>query len=474
MEELEKNLNENEISSQDDLADANEQEQAKADMTVSEGTAQAQSEANAEAVSESAEQTNAETEVSAESATAAESAPAPVVAEPIRQLRENTERKPPVYRWNYEAQKNFMNSDTKKKRKSGAMIYAIVVTGVFVVAFALLAFLLILNGLGIGNFADSPLGNDSSERVVYVREHDPASGVLTTQEIYNKCLPAVVTVSVSSETASGVGSGFIISEDGYIVTANHVVEGMKSVTVIMSNGDKFPADVIDGNEFTDLALLKVATRGLPTIAIGKSSNLLVGDRVVAIGTPASIDFEGSLSEGIVSYNDRVFKIYDDNGSVEKKMTLIQTSALVNPGNSGCPLINEYGEAVGIITMKLNSSYYEGMCFAIPTDSAMPIINAMKNGENYDALLSAVSKYPAKLGITVNNADPGVKIVEFASSSYDISRKMQVGDVIVSVDSATVTSISDLSQILDRYDPGDTVSIVFLRNSQRMRVDVVLG
>lgn len=453
MEEFEKNLNENEISAEEETVGINGGEAPASDT--------------AENISETNIQTEAELVVSPEQT----------------ELVSAEEPTAPVYRWNYEEQKDYLNGKEKKKHKNGAVIYAVVMTCAFAVAFILLAVLLILNGLGIGNgnggSGDQSGVGASAERVVYVREYDPESGVLTTQEIYNKCLPAIVTVSVTDGTSSGVGSGFIISEDGFIVTANHVIDGMTSITVIMSNGDRFPAKVIDGNAFTDLALIKVATNGLPTIAIGKSSDLLVGDRVVAIGTPAAIDFAGSLSEGNVSYNDRVFKIYNEDGSVEKKMILIQTSALVNPGNSGCPLINEYGEVVGIVTMKLNSSYYEGMCFAIPSDSAMPIITAMKNGENYNELLSAVSKYPAKMGITVENAvssnnTPGVKITAFSSDIYDISQKMKVGDVIVSVDATTVTSITDLSYILDKYEPGDTIRVTFYRNSQKLTVDVILG
>ena len=202
--------------------------------------------------------------------------------------------------------------------------------------------------------------------------------------------------------------------------------------------------------------------------------------MVAIGTPASIDFAGSFSEGAVSYNNRVLKIYNSDGSVQKKMTLIQTGALVNPGNSGCPLINEYGEVVGIVTMKLNSTYYEGMCFAIPTDGAMPIINAMREGKDYEDLLYAISRYPAKLGITVQNTTiedigvSGVEIMDFASAEYDISKKMKVGDVIVGIDSTTVSSFDQLSMILDKYSPQDSVRLTFYRSGQKMTVNVILG
>ena len=315
--------------------------------------------------------------------------------------------------------------------------------------------------------------------MVYVREYDSESGVLTTQEIYDKCLPSVVSISVYNDESAAIGSGFIISEDGYIVTANHVVQDMTRIRVILSNEESYEAKLIGGNEFTDLALIKIEKTRLTPIKIGRSSDLLVGDNVVAIGTPASIDFAGSLAEGNVSYKDRILKIYDDDGVVQKKMTLLQTNALVNPGNSGCPLINEYGEAVGIVTMKMNSTYYEGMCFAIPIDTAMPIINAMKNGQNYDSLLSAISRYPAKLGITaknvvMNNGVYGVRIETFASTSYDISNKMKKDDIIVAVNSTPVATVEDIGRVLDKYNPGDTVSITFYRSEQKMTVSVKLG
>ena len=389
----------------------------------------------------------------------------------------------PVYRWDYGEQTEFTKKKKREKSRNSAIIFVSIVTGAFIVAFTALVVLLVLNRFTsgapiIGNQSVTPPAV-TSERIVYVREYDSESGVLTTQEIYNKCLPSVVSISVSNEESAAIGSGFIISEDGYIVTANHVVQDMTRIRVILSNEESYEAKLIGGNEFTDLALIKIEKNGLTPIKIGRSSDLLVGDNVVAIGTPASIDFAGSLAEGNVSYNNRILKIYNEDGTVQKKMTLIQTNALVNPGNSGCPLINEYGEAVGVVTMKMNSTYYEGMCFAIPIDTAMPIINAMKNGQNYDSLLSAISRYPAKLGITVknvvmNDGTYGVRIESFASSDYDISSKMKKDDIIVSINSMAVATVEDIGRVLDKYNPGDTVQITFYRSTQKMTVSVKLS
>ncbi len=386
-----------------------------------------------------------------------------------------------IYKWNYDEQTNIDGKRKKKKQRSAMLAYAIIVSCAFLAAFTMLLLLLLSKNPFSPNTPLLPSQSISGEeKVIYVREYDSDSGILTPQEVYSKCLPSIVSVAVSSDTASGIGSGFIISSNGYIVTANHVVNDMKSITVILSNNEAYPATLVDGNEFTDLALLKIEKTGLPAIKIGRSSSLLVGENVYAIGTPAAIDFAGSFAEGIVSYNNRVFKIYNSDGIVQKKMTLIQTNALVNPGNSGCPLINERGEAVGIVTMKLNSTHYEGMCFAIPTDSAMPIINAMMAGRNYESLIPAVSRYPAKLGITVQNTTiegtniQGVEIMEFAGSQYDISRKMLEGDVIVGINSYSVSTKEQLGVVLDSLSPGDMIRISFYRSGQKMTVDVILG
>ncbi|MBE6530495.1 MAG: trypsin-like serine protease [Ruminococcaceae bacterium] len=500
MNENEKNFEEKEIIEDSALLDPNEQEQAKPhndevaelsdDITPAEEPQEAEdipSPGEAEPIEpalpieQDAEvaltEKNEDTEV-----VSAEEEPAEVIDTP-------------VYHWNYETEKKYTAEKNKKEHSRGAVVYAVIMTAAFLLAFAALAAMLIWNAPFREpdlNVNDDPAATTApsqstdepsvvvSEKVIYVKEHDPSSGVLTTQELYSKCLPSVVSIEVSNNSQSGIGSGFIISSDGYIVTANHVVEDMDYINVVLSTGGSYVAKVIDGNEFTDLALIKINKTGLTPLKVGRSSDLLVGDNVIAIGTPAAIDFAGSLSEGVVSYNNRVLKITDSSGRVEKKMTVIQTNALVNPGNSGGPLINEYGEVVGIVSMKLNSTYYEGMCFAIPTDAAMPIITAMKNGQSYDSLLSGVSKYPATLGISAKSVNIsgtsiyGVQIMSFTDSSYDISKKMKAGDVITQIGGQAVTGISDLSRALENYDPGDTVRITFYRSGQQMTVNVTLG
>ena len=390
-----------------------------------------------------------------------------------------------VYRWSYNEDERSEEKKRKKAASRGAVIYAVVVSVAFLLCFAFLVFTLLFD------FALVPKAPESTElpqnvvrveeRIVYVREYDSESGVLTPQEIYDRCLPSTVSILVSDGTNSGSGSGFFLTSDGYIATANHVIEGMSSITVVTSSGEMFDAKVIGGNAYTDLAVIKIEKSDCPAMKIGSSDKLLVGDDVVAIGTPASIDFAGSMAKGTVSYNDRMFKVYNSSGTaVEKKMRLIQTDTLVNPGNSGCALINEHGEMIGIVTMRLNVTYYEGMCFAIPSDGAMPILEAMIKGENYDSLLSAISVKPAVLGITGENVEipsagiRGVQIDSFSSSSYDAATKLKAGDVITHMDGIAVKSITELRLVLDKKIPGDTAEITFYRDGQSMTVYIVLG
>lgn len=393
-----------------------------------------------------------------------------------------------VYRWNYDESLAAEKEKKKKRSGKGAVIYAAVISVAFILCFAALVFTLLFDPYFVDKNAE-PSGDTLTEtvvrveeRVVYIREADSESGVLTTQEIYDKCLPSTVSLIVSNGTqTSGTGSGFFVTSDGYIATANHVVEGMSSVKVIMSNGEMHEAKIIDGNEYTDIAVIKIDRKNCPAIKIGSSDSLLVGDDVVAIGTPASTDFAGSMAKGCVSYKNRMLKIYNESGTaVEKKMRLIQTDALVNPGNSGCPLINDRGEFVGIVTMKLNSTYYEGMCFALPSDAAMPIVNAMIKGESYEALLGEISVKPAVLGISGENVKItegeiyGIKISAFSSNKYDASSKLQKGDVITKMDGIAVASITEMRLLLDKKLPGESVELTFYRDGQYMTASVTLG
>lgn len=317
---------------------------------------------------------------------------------------------------------------------------------------------------------------NESKKLIYVK--DLSDGGKSTAEIYSDCAESVVSIATEGINGSGIGSGFILSEDGYIATANHVIADAFKITVILSSGEERVATLVGGNGFTDIALLKIEAAGLNAVVLGDSSELLAGETVIAIGTPASLDFAGSVCTGEVSFPERVVKIYGEDGMLEKKMTLIQTDAPVNPGNSGCPLFDSQGRVIGMVSMKLGQSF-SGVGFAIPINGALNILNKMRMGEEVDeSLTSAISVRAPKLGIVGKAYDKdgvvGVMVEKFASDGVDSAAKLKPYDVITHIDDVAVTSAKKLSDAINKYAPGDTVSITVFREGQKLTFEVILG
>ena len=202
---------------------------------------------------------------------------------------------------------------------------------------------------------------------------------LSTVEIAKKAGPAVVGIinrqqrtsywGQSTET-TGSGSGIIIREDGYIITNQHVIEGATSVTVILSNNEEYEASIVGEDEKTDLAVIKINANNLTAAELGKSSDLEVGEKAVAIGNPLGQEFAGSVTEGVISALNRTMSVEG------RQYTLIQTDAAINPGNSGGALVNSRGQVIGINSVKISSSELEGLGFAIPIDDAMDVIGEL--------------------------------------------------------------------------------------------------
>jgi len=377
---------------------------------------------------------------------------------------------------------------TKKKKKessSSPRLWGVILTAVLLISLAILFMALTVGNRYAEEGQTEPKGpsvdSDVSvggEKVVFIRQYEEGSGLLTTAELYAQCADSVVSILAESKTGTGVGSGFFLSEDGYIGTANHVIEGMETLTAVLSDGTRYSAVKVAGNAMTDLAVLKIEGDGFDAVEFGESDSLLTGEKVIAIGTPASLDYAGSVCTGEVSYGKRTVRIYrDSTGALEKKMKLIQTDAPVNPGNSGCPLFDEYGRVVGVITMKLGNRY-AGIGFAIPSDGALPIYRAMIAGEELTAeLLSAVSVSAPRLGIAGESAREngvyGVRILRFTDENTDISLALHSGDLIVEIDGKAITSVADISAVIHEKEPKDAILITVLRDGQRLSFEVPL-
>lgn len=207
-----------------------------------------------------------------------------------------------------------------------------------------------------------------------------SSGKLSVSEINDKVSPSVVAISVRRTDGSGVGTGIIKSNDGYIITNYHVVESHVSIEVVMRDGTTHTAKYIGGNELSDIAVIKVDAGELHAAEFGDSDALVVGEPTVAIGTPGGLEYAGTVTTGVVSAVRRDVKFHDTDGLLQKTMTLIQTSTQINPGNSGGPLINGDGQVIGINTYKILGTEYEGIGFAIPINGAMNICDDIIAGQ----------------------------------------------------------------------------------------------
>lgn len=302
------------------------------------------------------------------------------------------------------------------------------------------------------------------------------SEALTAIEVYNKVAPAVVIVSVKSITTyngffpqetEGIGSGFIINEEGYILTNYHVIEGATEVSVTLSDKTEVKASIVNYDQEQDVAMIKIiGDVEVPgVVELGDSDALQTGEEVLAIGTPLSKDLADTLTNGIVSALNRNVET-----STGVTLNLIQTNAAINPGNSGGPLINTRGEVIGINTMKMMSEDVEGLGFAIP-------INDIKDK------IESLSKPILNLGISVRtvdetlakqlNMEEGLYIVEVTEFSAAERAGLKSGDLIVKMDGTRVKTFDELKKIKNSKEEGDIINIEVIRDGSTKTIELTL-
>ena len=397
-----------------------------------------------------------------------------------------------TYRWTYGEQTKFDTKIKKNKRRGGAFTYACMMTVAFLLCFGTLLGVLLTGNFTIQSNAGDISANTEPiyiDRTVYIRTDDDDSGVLTIPEIAAKVKPSVVGIEVETATGTGIGTGIIMTEDGYIATNSHVVNGATACNVIMLDGTEYEARVIGNDEWSDLAVIKIEATGLNAAEFGDSTNLIVGEDVVAIGTPASLEYAGTVTNGIVSAINRDVKIYNSDGTLQKKMTLIQTNVAINPGNSGGPLVNAYGQVIGINSMKLSNGYV-GIGFAIPITGAMEILNDIIENNGYSGISSSIVTKRPLIGITGGGIKAGTTytfedgstliaavdgvIVVALSEGLDAINKLQVGDIITKVNGEKVETIYDVMNVVNEHNPGDSITLEFYRDGTYHTADIRLG
>lgn len=311
--------------------------------------------------------------------------------------------------------------------------------------------------------------------------HEEGKETLSTIEIAARGKPTVVAITIETTVMdifgqiyrpTAAGSGFIISEDGYIVTNNHVVEGADTITVVLDNDEAYEAMLVGTDPDNDIAVIKIKASDLPTVVLGDSDQLLVGELAVAIGNPLG-QLSGSVTAGIISALDREITV--TSGNRTQKLTLLQTDAAINAGNSGGALFNSFGEVIGINTLKNIGTGVEGLGFAIPINHAKPIIESL--------IQYGYVKGRPKIGIvgrdiTAQMAEyyrlpQGIYILEVEPNSAADKAGLRVKDIIIAVNGKEVKTIDELNSIKNTMKPGDTMTLTVIRDGRELTVDLVL-
>ena len=268
----------------------------------------------------------------------------------------------------------------------------------------------------------------------------------------------------------GVGSGVIFRADGYIVTNNHVIENAREIIVSLADGSTVNGQLVGTDEMTDIAVVKVDTQNLPAARFGNSDEIMVGEPVVAIGNPMGLEFQGSVTVGVVSALNRTIEIND------RRFNLLQTDAAISPGNSGGALVNYDGEVIGINSAKLAKSGVEGIAFAIPSNVVQNVIREiMEKGyvaRPYLGVTIFDEPTAARYGYALE-LERGVYVFQVALNSPAGRAGLQRGDVILSINDKAVNSVTEIRADIAGRKVGDTVRVVFDRNGTQMTVDVVL-
>jgi len=306
------------------------------------------------------------------------------------------------------------------------------------------------------------------------------SEVLSKVEVVKALTPSVVQIVTETTTrnffnrpipSSGLGTGIILSEDGHILTNNHVVDGAQQITVTLSNGESYPAEIVGTDLDTDTAVIRIEATGLNPAKLGNSSELQVGEEVIAIGHALGLPGGPTVSAGVISAVGRSI----DTSSQTTIVDLIQTDAAINPGNSGGPLVNDRAEVIGINTAIIRDA--EGIGFAINIDDARIVIERIL-GEGYVERgflgITPVNLTPAlasQLGVPVSQ---GILVTSVLEGSAAERAGLRIDDVIVQMGDDSIENTGKLSNFLLEHLPGETIDLTFYRDGVEMSTQVTLG
>ena len=330
---------------------------------------------------------------------------------------------------------------------------------------------------GVGSQKEEEEAQESTEDSAFSMEiqkkpesSDGGFVVKDVSDVVQKVRPSVVgviTESFQTYSTSSTGSGIILSEDGYIVTNNHVVEGGDSIAVTLDDGETYAAELIGTDAKSDIAVLKIEAKNLPAAEFGDSRQVEVGEAAIAIGNPLGLN--GTVTAGIISAVDREIQVGSSN------MVLLQTDASINPGNSGGALLNEYGQVIGVNSAKISSEDSEGLGFAIPSNTVGPIVEELidKGYVSGRPLTGISGRNISSLAAAFYNIPQGILVDQVAPESDAAAKGLAAGDVIIGVDDIRVENISDACTLRDEHKAGDTMKLTFYRQGITHEINIQL-
>lgn len=393
------------------------------------------------------------------------------------------------YSWNFSAYETAEKDNRKgKKKHRGLMVFTGIICSLFAVTVIGFAGFGVWQLVAPESMAGTPestasLAPDAAMPELTLRdvprgdEVIAADGKLTPTQVASKVRPSVVGIvayvpssansfyGYGDTLAQSEGSGIIMSADGYVITNAHVISGATGIKVVLNNDEEYTAEIVGSDPATDLAVIKIEADNLTPAEFGDSSALEVGEYVAAIGNPGGLMLSNSMTQGIVSGINRPLSGSDGGYT----MNYIQTDAAINPGNSGGALVNEYGQVIGINSVKIAQTEYEGLGFAIPISDAKPIIDDLiangkvtgrvrlgVEGRQLDEMTARYNDIP--LGFQIYKLDPGADIA---------SKGVVAGDIITKIDGQELSAVGGIREYLRDFKPGDVVTLtVFRRTSGR--------
>lgn len=320
-----------------------------------------------------------------------------------------------------------------------------------------------------------------------------ASGEKNTSEAENNItsilentIKSVVGISKIKNTGSsillnnstsdlGLGTGMIVSENGYILTNWHVAGNKYSnCYVTLENGNSYSGNVVWADSDLDLAIVKISISGLKCVTLGDSDNVKIGEKTYAIGNPIGIEFQRTVTSGIISGINRTIKIEEENNSSYME-DLIQTDATINPGNSGGPLINPKGEVIGINSVKITEA--EGIGFAIPINVVKPVIDKFVSNGNFEEAYLGIFAYDKNVIPYIDSSidfSSGIYVAQISSDGPSYSSGLKIGDIITKVDNVIINKMSELRNYIYTKNVGDEINLTINRNKKEYNIKIKLG